>query len=1502
MSEVASQVEQLKEVTHNIPALARQDPRAFQKAWRVMSRERAARAPKSAFFDPLSLQYALGYKDRRYSLTYDTLRRISNQLSVVAAIINTRIAQIASFSQPYRITKSLGYVIRHKDPEHPTTASEKRFIKQLEDFVASCGEPGRQNPFTRVRRPNFEQFLKMIVRDTLTYDQTSFEIIPRKNSLPFEFRAVDGSTIRLASPDKDVGELKSLHQRNPIHENAQVHPTRFTGMYVGQRYGSLATPPSHVQYVQIVNGQIENVYTDEELAFGVRNPRTDIYIQGYGFGEMEQLITILTSMLYAETYNQKFFTQGAHPKGILNFKGDNWTPDQLECVAEDSLVQTDRGTFSIGDAFNIQNSKDVQFKFWNGYSYELGMVSQSGVKPLVDIKFDNGTSLRATENHRVFVLTDEGEEERFVADLQPGDLLMQPESVVGDERFALKDLVNTKWEGSRQGEGVDFRIDEIGEDLWEFIGWQVGDGWLSKDLKTLLMFYHGTKDVDVFVEHGKILAKYGVSYKEKDQKENMRTWQICHKAFAEFLVEIGIGAGRDKKIPWIVYTQSPEKRAAFLRGLFSADGYVTSNWYSVAITSIYPALLDGIQQLLNTLGLSSYRVKHSKPNATQIYLRRRELYKEVVGFCQQYKMDLIAEVKDSARTPSDPVPLPLLRNLLEDHRGYFEDNDGHDKELKKAGLSIINKQKAARIKSRLYWKSFLARRGDSVSAELLGYRPIRVISIEPSTTEMTYDVTIISKAEPKFVVNGVVTHNSFKRQWVAQVAGADNSWKTPITQSEGIEWVNMQMTNQDMQFNVWLEYLIKVCSAVFLIDPAEINFDLHGGVQQTPLFESSQEWKLKASRDRGLKPLLRFIANLINVHVIDRIDDHFCCVPGTGVAQPDGTYKPIEEIQVGDIVWTHKNKHGVVTDLGSRDVDEDICRVVPGKIGLKSFEVTGDHPIWVLEMSKKYPNTKMKDPDSTLTRRINSGDGEGLALKFVKAGQLEAGKHWLALTQPELPCRDTKIDLLDYVTEADLTKSNSREFSDLGVWYKNRGYSYDAVAREIGCSTQTVSRVVKSRYCETEIQRRILARVVQLEQELQAIPKLQRFLNVDEKLAWVLGWFAAEGSFNKSGFIFSLCADTDPIEDLRSFFDKLGVPTSLHEHKGREHVVDLIVYNKALRKVFEECGSGAANKKIPSVILGSKKSVKLAFIEGLCGGDGTLSGVNRSFWTIHVSSEKLLTQLQFLLASMGILTSVRYLPPKKTWYKKEKRYIKTKDSYIININKDCLDNLSDPSVTTKTKYRCWGGYFIVPISEVQKFHYKGPVYNFSVDGDESYVIDSLAVVHNCFEFAGLDELTEQEKHEMLKEQISTYMTLNEGRRSLDMPDLGEIGDLPMNPTLIQALQFLDQRKQAEQQQQMEQEQLAAQAEQGQEAPEEAPDAAMKQEAHQQRMQQQAERHPLEMELLKQKINQTGAEPAAEGSEESPQDSRRTYSDLVGKAVDFDHYIETMRSQEDDDGG
>ena len=139
-SESASaHVQTLTHAFRDIPAMAKADARGEDAAAEMMRRMGPAnRGPKAVFFDPLSLQYSLGYKDRRYSLTYDTLKRISHQVGIVAAIINTRIAQIAAFAEPYRLTKSLGFAIKHKSPDHLTTQGERDFIKQLEAFVLCC--------------------------------------------------------------------------------------------------------------------------------------------------------------------------------------------------------------------------------------------------------------------------------------------------------------------------------------------------------------------------------------------------------------------------------------------------------------------------------------------------------------------------------------------------------------------------------------------------------------------------------------------------------------------------------------------------------------------------------------------------------------------------------------------------------------------------------------------------------------------------------------------------------------------------------------------------------------------------------------------------------------------------------------------------------------------------------------------------------------------------------------------------------------------------------------------------------------------------------------------------------------------------------------------------------------------------------------------------------------------------------------------------------------------
>jgi hypothetical protein len=110
---------------------------------------------------------------------------------------------------------------------------------------------------------------------------------------------------------------------------------------------------------------------------------------------------------------------------------------------------------------------------------------------------------------------------------------------------------------------------------------------------------------------------------------------------------------------------------------------------------------------------------------------------------------------------------------------------------------------------------------------------------------------------------------------MAQVSGVSNAWRTPILNTENLQWVPLQPSNNDMGYQQWLEYLIKVACAIYLIDPAEINFDLRGSQGMQPAFMSSNEAQQKVSRDRGLQPLMRFYFNLVNKHLIWPFSSHW---------------------------------------------------------------------------------------------------------------------------------------------------------------------------------------------------------------------------------------------------------------------------------------------------------------------------------------------------------------------------------------------------------------------------------------------------------------------------------------------------------------------------------------------------------------------------------------------------------------------------------------------------
>lgn len=114
----------------------------------------------------------------------------------------------------------------------------------------------------------------------------------------------------------------------------------------------------------------------------------------------------------------------------------------------------------------------------------------------------------------------------------------------------------------------------------------------------------------------------------------------------------------------------------------------------------------------------------------------------------------------------------------------------------------------------------------------------------------------------------------FRAQWYSQLSGVSNAWRTPIVNADAIEWVNLQNSAKDMEFAAWMDFLIKVACSIFSIDPIEVNFK-YGTQNAKGMFGESNKQKLVESKDRGLKPLLRFLGRFIEEYIIWPIDSNF---------------------------------------------------------------------------------------------------------------------------------------------------------------------------------------------------------------------------------------------------------------------------------------------------------------------------------------------------------------------------------------------------------------------------------------------------------------------------------------------------------------------------------------------------------------------------------------------------------------------------------------------------
>ncbi len=317
--------------------------------------------PKSIFWDPFAIVEQLGYKDRPSQVTYGTLKAMAWRTPVIHAIIQTRVQQVAAFCKPQHDRYQLGFRIKLRDASKEPTKAERSWIQQMEALITRTGVTEHPRG-----RDNFETFLRKITWDSLVYDQMAFEVVENRKGDPCEWYAVDASTMRLA-------DSASTYLNEDLDDA--------------------------VRYVQIYDGQVIAEFNQNELCFGVRNPRTDIRLFGYGVSELEMLIPTVTSILWAFEYNQKFFSQGTAPKGIINFKGT--VPEhQLQqfrrhwhMMAGQGVTNAWRTPITASDELQYinlqQSSRDMEFNAWMDFLIKVA-ASMYSMDPIeVNFKYGN---------------------------------------------------------------------------------------------------------------------------------------------------------------------------------------------------------------------------------------------------------------------------------------------------------------------------------------------------------------------------------------------------------------------------------------------------------------------------------------------------------------------------------------------------------------------------------------------------------------------------------------------------------------------------------------------------------------------------------------------------------------------------------------------------------------------------------------------------------------------------------------------------------------------------------------------------------------------------------------------------------------------------------------------------------------------------------------------------------------------------------------------------------
>ncbi len=431
------------------------------------------------------------------------------------------------------------------------------------------------------------------------------------------------------------------------------------------------------------------------------------------------------------------------------------------CLTPDSLITTDRGLVRLGELGDLYGDQwqdlDLTVSTDQG-PRRATKFFVNGEEPTRLIHTAGGYRVQGTLTHRVKVLDPAtGEWQwRRLADIETGDIVpLQLGTMVGEpRRVPLPVLDQAYYTGDHQLQVPDV----VTPELAELVGYFMGDGSLHAKGVRLCV---ADNDLDVAERIG-VLAKevFGLSpvmtacegYHEValQSVRAARWWQAA--GFAKTLPGTGhAGKGWVPRVPSaILEANDPVVYAAFLRGLFEADGTVADGVPSVS--TAHGEFAGEIRSLLLALGLATTTRRTTSGwggDILQVRLRNVDHalnFGDVVGFIGERKACLLVALEPARSAKKDLVFLPAAVWATLAPAGHPL-NSALTQSLRKTGGV------PRMLARRLFEETRDVRLGAA-----LEYLFERVAGNEDGGVQLTYDLSVPDNVT--YVANGMVSHNT----------------------------------------------------------------------------------------------------------------------------------------------------------------------------------------------------------------------------------------------------------------------------------------------------------------------------------------------------------------------------------------------------------------------------------------------------------------------------------------------------------------------------------------------------------------------------------------------------------------------------------------------------------------------------------------------------------------------------------------------------------------------